>query len=350
MQGMPFSFFAPMEGVTHPTLRHLMAARGGIDVVCTEFVRVSGQPLARKVLAKHVVRPPHGLLSVQVMGNHIEHMADATALVTDAGADIVDINLGCPAPKAVRKGVGSAMLTNLPLLGKVLTSMRRRTHLPMSAKIRAGLDDASRVLDVARVVQDCGADFITVHPRRRVDFYSGVADWRIVRRLVEHLSIPVVGNGDIWYAADALRMQQETGCSGVMLGRPALRNPFIFLQIEALRGGAQPPAVDGDMLVCHLESLAEKLAELLPESSVAGMLKEQLRYVGRALFDRGSLLREACRAPTTAAILALLEERLRPLSSREVDLAAQGGTLERAGSALPDASPYGLVPAPLAAS
>src|SRR5690606_21426163 len=134
---------APMEGVTHPPLRALMAEGGGIGMVCTEFVRVTANPLGRKTLQKHVVRPPRGRLSVQVMGNHIEQMAEATELVTAAGADVVDINLGCPAPKAVRKGVGSAMLADLPLLGRVLSAMRARTHLPMSAKIRAGVDDSA---------------------------------------------------------------------------------------------------------------------------------------------------------------------------------------------------------------
>src|SRR5690606_31925677 len=111
-------------------------------------------------------------------------------------------NLGCPAPRAVRKGVGSAMLKDIALLSRVLEVMRKSTSLPLSAKIRAGYDDASRVLDIARAVQDAGVDFLTVHPRRRVDFYQGVADWRIIGRLVRELSIPVIGNGDVWYASD----------------------------------------------------------------------------------------------------------------------------------------------------
>src|SRR5688572_23308647 len=112
-----------MEGVTHPILRELMAAGGGIDIVCTEFVRVTDGPLSMRTLRRHIVRPSRGLLSVQVMGNHIEHMADAAAMVSDLGADIVDINLGCPAPRAVRKGVGSAMLKDPVLLGRVLSAM-----------------------------------------------------------------------------------------------------------------------------------------------------------------------------------------------------------------------------------
>ncbi len=335
----PNTFLAPMEGVTHPTLRGIMAKKGGLGVVCTEFVRVTSHPLGRKALEKHVVRPPCGALCVQVMGNHIEQMGEATELVTDAGADIVDINLGCPAPKAVRKGVGSAMLGDLSLLARVLEMMRRRTHLPMSAKIRAGIDDTSRVMDVARVVQESGADFITVHPRRRVDHYSGVADWRIIGRLAAALSIPVVGNGDVWYAADALRMRRETGCHAVMMGRPALRNPFIFEQLQALAGGDVPPRVDGDMLMRHLYELTAGLSEFLPRSGVVGMLKEQLRYIGRAVFDRGWLTRHACRQTSLETLLEFLEEHLAPLAPEKLDLDAFGGSLERSGSALPGATP-----------
>jgi nifR3 family TIM-barrel protein len=328
-----------MEGVTHPVLRGLMAERGGIGVVCTEFVRITSLPLGKKTLAKHVVRPGRGKLSVQVMGRDIEQMADATDLVTQAGADIVDINLGCPAPKAVRKGVGSAMLSDLPLLGRVLSAMRKRTHLPLSAKIRAGLDDATGVLEIAEVVQDSGADFITVHPRRRVDQYRGVADWRIISRLARELQIPVVGNGDVWYAADALRMERETGCSAVMIGRPALRNPFIFRQIMALQAGERPEEVSGGMLYDHLLELRAGLLSFLPERKALGMLKEQLRYVGRAVPDGGAFQKAACRAQGLEELFALLGERLVHLSPKELDLGAWGGSLEQSGEARERATP-----------
>jgi len=327
------TFLAPMEGVTHPILRQLMAERGGIGVVCTEFVRVTSGPLSERTLRRHIVRPSVGMLSVQVMGNHIEHMADAAAIVSDLGADVVDINLGCPAPRAVRKGVGSAMLKDPVLLARVLSAMRKRTNLPLSAKIRAGFDDAGHVLTIARAVEDSGADFITVHPRRRVDFYSGVADWRIIALLSRELGIPVVGNGDIWYAADALRMRRETGCWGVMLGRPALRNPWIFPQIEALARGEPPARPTGLDVAQHLSALAARLGDWLSDAGVLGMLKEQLRYLGRAVPDGGHFLREACRQTSTRDALAFVLDRLGPVLAEGLDLDASGGTLEQSGSA-----------------
>lgn len=323
-----------MEGVTHPALRELMAARGGIGVVCTEFVRITSNPLGVGTVKKHVVRPSQGALSVQVMGNDIAQMADAARIVSEAGADIVDINLGCPAPRAVRKGVGSAMLKDLKLLAAVLKAMRGATELPFSAKIRAGFDDARHVLDVARVVEDAGADFIAVHPRRRIDFYQGVADWRIIDRLSEKLSIPVIGNGDIWYARDALRMQEETGCAGVMLGRPALRNPWIFQQIAALRAGEEPCWPSGADVIAHINELATCLALQFPSKNYLGMLKEQMRYIGRSVDDGGVFTKTVCRQETKEGLLDYCAEFFAPLSAAQLDLGAEAGALERSGSAL----------------
>ncbi len=326
------TLLAPMEGITHPTLRAFMAEAGGVGIVCTEFVRITKAPLGNKLLRRHVVRPRNAALSVQVMGNELEQMAEATELVTRAGADIVDINLGCPAPNAVRKGVGSAMLKDIALLERVLSAMRARTELPLSAKIRAGFDDASRVLDVAKAVQGAGADFITVHPRRRSDFYAGVADWRIIERLRRELSIPVVGNGDVWYAADALRMQRETGCHAVMIGRPAIRNPWIFQQLRALRAGRSPVAPTGSDVVAHLREFASRCNEAFGERGVVTQLKELVRFIGRAVPDGGVFQRAAFRELTAEGMLEVAERHLMHLQAEGLDLGAEGGHLERSGT------------------
>ena len=329
----PRTLFAPMEGVSHPILRELVSSRGGVGIVCTEFVRVTANPLSDKTLRKHVVRPPEGALSVQVMGNDLRQMAEATEMVTRAGADIVDINLGCPAPKAVRKGVGSAMLKDRALLGKVLRAMRERTHLPLSAKMRAGYDDQSGVLDIARTIEDAGVDFLTVHPRRRVDFYDGVADWRIIARLVETLTIPVVGNGDIWTAEDALRIRRETGCHAVMIGRPLLRNPWIFRQLAALERGADAERPSGADVVEYYRQLTARLSAGYETRGVTGLLKEQLRYLGRAVPDGGVFLKAACRAVDPQAILACIEGTLAQLSPSQIDLGPSSRGIEPQGSA-----------------
>lgn len=316
----PHTLFAPMEGVTHPIFRELIAAGGGVGVLCTEFVRVTSIPLSKKTLAKHVVRPSQGALSVQVMGNDLVQMAEATELVTAAGADIVDINLGCPAPKAVRKGVGSALLKDRALLRQVVAAMRERTHLPLSAKMRAGFDHVQAAVDIARTLEDVGVDFITVHPRRRVDFYEGRADWRIIRSIVEAVQVPVVGNGDIWSVADALRIRKETGCHAVMMGRPILRNPWLFQQLAAVDRGERPLAPQGADVLAYYEQLASVLVAGGISRNVAGLLKEQLRYLGRAVPDGGEFLREVCRAPTVEAIFSCLREKVAARSAEQLDL------------------------------
>ncbi len=333
---------APMEGVTDPPFRALVAAKGGLGLLTTEFVRVSRAPLSPEVMRRAVVKVPGVPLSVQVMGNEAPKMAEAATHVAAAGADAVDLNLGCPMPRVVRKGVGAAMLKDLGLLRDVLGAMRAATPGPLTAKIRAGWDDAARVLRIGEVLEEAGVDALAVHPRRRVDFYEGVADWRIVRALARHLRMPVVGNGDVWYADDAFRMQRETGCLAVMIGRPALRNPWIFQQIAERAAGHEPFAPAGKDVVAHLHTLREAFTPKTPRrrrggkksrEPALGKLKEHVRYLGRGLDDGGAFRREALRLPTVDALLGFIDARLAPLPAEALDLAASPRLgLERSGA------------------
>ncbi|MFW6049622.1 MAG: tRNA dihydrouridine synthase [Myxococcota bacterium] len=323
---------APMEGVTHPIFRELVAEGGGVGMVCTEFVRIGRGPLDPKRVAREVVRAPGVPLSVQVMGNEAARMAEAAAVVAGAGADVVDINLGCPAPRAVRKGVGAAMLRDRALLYEVVRSMRDAVdrasegRVLLSAKMRAGFDRADDVVETARTLERAGVDFIAVHPRRRCDFYEGVADWRIVAALVRALRVPVIGNGDVWYAADALRMRRETGCAAVMVGRPALRNPWIFGQVADLLAGRPPRRPDGDAVLAHLDGVRRRYERSLRSlrCGPVGKLKELLRYLGRAVADDRRFLRAVLRAPDVPAIMRTAEGALAGLPPEALDLDAEG--------------------------
>lgn len=322
-----------MEGVGHPTFRALVAGQGGLDLVCTEFVRVSRAPLHPASLRDAVVKVPGLPLSVQVMGNEADKMAEAAEHVAAAGADVVDINLGCPMPRVVRKGVGAAMLKDPALLSRVLRAMRARVPGLLSAKIRAGFEDVNAIT-IARVVEEAGVDFIAVHPRRRCDFYEGVADWRIIARLREELTIPVIGNGDIWYAADALRMREETGCDAVMLGRPAMRNPWIFQQITALYRGETPIDPTGADLAAWIDRVRLAYSEEFSTRACVGKLKELIRWFGRAIDDDGAFRVAALRSDTLDAILREVETRVAPLPAARLDLDAVGRhRFERSGSA-----------------
>lgn len=333
----PPTMLAPMEGVTHAALRAILAERGGIGIVSTEFVRIGRGPMSARYLASTVVKPPGTPLSVQVMGNDADKMAEAAGVVAAAGADVVDINLGCPAPRVVRKGVGSAMLKDVALLAEVVGGMRRAVPGLLSAKIRAGFDDAANVLAIGRVLQQAGVDFLVVHPRRRCDFYQGVADWRIIRALVDTLRIPVVGNGDVWYAADALRMMRETGCQAVMIGRPALRNPWIFEQLDDLRRGREPRRPSGHDVLDWVRGVVERFRVAFPgrRDDSVGKIKELFSYLGRAVPDDRAFARSVLREPTVPAMLARAEEVLIGRAGHQLDLDAYGTlALERSGSAI----------------
>lgn len=321
----PQTVLAPMEGVGHPLFRALIAEKGGLGLVCTEFVRISGERISPKVLDAAVVKAAGLPLSVQVMGRDLELMAEAAAFVEQAGADVVDINLGCPSSCAARGGVGAAMLKDLPLLSRVLVAMRQQVRGRLSAKIRAGFDNREQVLDIVRCVQDAGADFLAIHPRRRTDHYRGVADWRIIERVKAFASIPVIGNGDCWYAKDIARMRAETGCDAVMIGRPALRNPWIFQQADALAKGQTPFAPSGDDVIAYLETVADRYASQWRRPLlVVGKLKELIGFVGRAVPDDKHFLQTARRAPDLSSLLQVARDCLAGVPAERLDLLAEG--------------------------
>lgn len=328
---------APMEGVTHPLLRSMLARNGGIGILCTEFVRIAGVKVSEKHMRKQVQKAPGLPLSVQVMGTHAELMADAAEAIANAGADVVDINLGCPSPRVVKKGAGSAMLKNPELLHDVLAAMRERVPGLLSAKIRAGFDDASNVVSIAQTVQRAGADYIVVHPRRREDFYQGVSDWRIVKLLKQELDIPVVGNGDVWYASDAQRMIDETGCDAVMIGRPVIRNPWIFQQIDQLARGEEPFAPDGNDVANWLETVVTEYEAVYGtiKRGPLGKIKEMLTYIGRAIDDEAVFRGAALRAKSTAHVVEIAREHLGHLPAERIDMQVSATLgFEKSGSAV----------------
>lgn len=340
IDALPFEWptlLAPMEGVTNAVFRGFIADRGPVGALCTEFVRVTDKRLSNKVVRREVVRVPGVPLSVQVMGNEPHHMRDAAEAMAAAGADVVDINLGCPAPRVVRKGVGSAMLKDPALLHEVLTSMRAVVPGLLSAKIRAGFDEADHVVAIARTVESAGADFIAVHPRRRSDFYRGVADWRIIRTLKSALDIPVIGNGDVWYADDALRMIEETGCDAVMIGRPALRNPWIFRQISERIRGVEPFRPSGADVVEAFDALIERYlaSRTGGKRGPVGRIKEWITFLGRAVLDEGAWRHDALRLTELDEIRALTRARLAHLGPDALDLGPSNDRgIETSGSAV----------------
>ena len=275
------------------------------------------------------------------MGRDLVQMGEATQMVTGAGADIVDLNLGCPSPAVVRKGVGSAMLKDLGLLREVVRAMRERTHLPLSAKMRAGFDDQMRAVDIARTLEDAGIDFITVHPRKRSDFYRGRADWSIITAIAASVTVPVVANGDIWTTTDAARVAEETRCAALMLGRRMLRNPWLASDLASLARGEELPKRTTLDLLQAFQSLTAVLTETVPPHALTGVLKEHLRYLLE--LDPGALgyARVLFRETETIRLAQGLEAALSHARPLRLGAVRGGGLFEQRneleGPALPTA-------------
>lgn len=330
----PRTVLAPMEGVTHPEFRAIIAEKGGVGLLCTEFVRVHGEKVSERHMRRQVEKVPGVPLSVQVMGKEVELMADAARFVQGAGADVVDINLGCPSPKAARGGVGAAMLKDIGLLRSVIAAMREQTEGLLSAKMRAGFDDKAHVLDIAKAIEDAGADFLAIHPRRRVDHYEGVADWRIIGEIRNTVQIPVIGNGDIWCAQDAIDMEQSTRCHAVMIGRAALRNPWIFAQTAAVQAGEPCIRPSGDDVAAYVHEVSERYAARWKGKPfiVMGRLKEMARFLCTIVDDGGALRTAALRSQSLEELVDVIATRMSGLRADEVDLGAKSA-LAKSGTA-----------------
>src|SRR5262245_8319402 len=236
-----------MAGVSEPPFRRL--CRGfGADVVVSEFLSCEG--LRRGIKSAHdgaYFTEPERPLGIQLYGSDPAGMAEAAGLVTQYYApDFVDINFGCPVKKVVRRNGGSGCLKDLGLVESIIRAVKGATHLPVTVKIRSGWDEASRdPVSIARRCEAAGAQVITLHPRTRTDMFSGRARWEEIAKVVEAVSVPVIGNGDITCAEDAWRMWRETGCAGIMIARGSFGNPWIFQQARALIDGRTPHATPG---------------------------------------------------------------------------------------------------------
>lgn len=256
-------FLAPMAGVTDKPFRAI-CARMGCGLTYTEMASAKGLFYGGERTQELLyAAPEEGRYAVQIFGREPQLMADmAKRICEEQRVALIDINMGCPAPKITGNGEGSALMRDLPRAARVIEAVCRECPVPVTVKMRKGWDENSiNAPELAEIAQDCGAAAVTVHGRTRQQFYAGKADWDIICRVKGSVSIPVIGNGDVFCAADAWRMKEETGCDGVMVARGAQGNPFIFEELAAaLRGEPYTPPDDERRLEMALYHARELIA------------------------------------------------------------------------------------------
>lgn len=317
---------APMAGVTDQPFR-LLCKRYGCGLVCSEMVSdkalVHGNRHTRDMLAVDGRERP---VSIQLFGSVPAIMAEAAAIVEQYHPDVIDINMGCPAPKIVKNGEGSALLRDLERAEAIIAAVVRAVRTPVTVKMRAGWDSRDIVaVDLSRRAEAAGAAAVTVHARTREQFYTGEADWGLIARVHRAVKIPVIGNGDADGPQSAGAMFERTGCDGVMIGQGALGNPWIFGRVAGflLTGRDSGEPSPAERLRVAREHLRAQVAECGEEHGIKEMRKH-LAWYFRGLPGAATQRDRVNRLTTLEEVERLLDDYLQALQREpEQDLSPQ---------------------------
>ncbi|MBQ3125353.1 MAG: tRNA dihydrouridine synthase DusB [Clostridia bacterium] len=267
-------FLAPMAGITDKPFREI-CREFGAGMVYSEMISAKGLHYNDKKTASLMDMTGESPCAIQIFGSEPEIMAEIIPKVMEFEPDIIDINMGCPAPKIANNGDGSALMKTPELMGRIMRAVADASPVPVTAKIRKGWDSDVAV-ECAKILEENGAAAVAVHGRTREEYYSGKADWDVIKRVKAELSIPVIGNGDIWSAGDAVNMFQYTGCDAVMVARGAQGNPWLFRQIK--------DAIDGKSVVLpdpkeRLEVALRHITRLIEDKGESRGIKEARKHI-----------------------------------------------------------------------
>ena len=284
---------APLAGITNLPFR-LLAKASGCGLVCSEMISANGLVYqSGKTEQMLNSAPEEKPLSVQIFGSDPGIMAEAAAIVESKGADIVDINFGCSVRKVIKTGSGAALMKSPDQAKALLTAVRKSIRIPLTIKIRSGWDASGReALKIAGLAQDCGVDAIAVHPRTAGQLFRGRADRSIIAAVKKSVGIPVIGNGDIISARNALKMMEETGCDAVMIGRKAIGDPAIFSRVMARMNGEEPSRQGLSQRFDIMTHYFKASVEYIGEESACRMMRSRLGWFTRGMRN-SSKFREA---------------------------------------------------------
>lgn len=303
---------APMAGISNPTFIKICEGMN-LGYAITELI--SAEAISRE--NKKTLEMLNGIeninipVAIQLFGSEPETIAKAAKLITDLYQNVlIDINMGCPVPKvAIKNQAGSALLKNPEKVGEIVKAVVNAVNVPVTVKIRSGWDANSiNAVEIAKICEESGASAITVHARTRAQGYSGKADWNIIKEVVQNVSIPVIGNGDVLSCYDAKRMLDETGCAAVMIGRGLLGNPWLIKECKNyLENGLEPVKISYDekldMMEYHLNKLCEDKSE---RQAVLEMRMHLLNYL-KGMSDASNIKNLVCKGKRREEIINILE-------------------------------------------